>query len=260
MFARLTCALAVLVLLLGTAAPAAAQAPQELVERFLADHDARGYTITAIDDDFVLRTFPSESVALFGVRFRQYPVAFLVPEGFSASNVVAVIGGQVLLFTNAADLETFFLTALPPVQNENQASDAGRTWVRLREELVQDGFYAFDDPSAFVLPLGDFTIVFAQTAVRAGGRGSIRALLIFDANGVLVELLEAVRVVPGPRPICQATKLLDPDPIVRKMAEQCLLYMGTSAKEYLDEQRAKASPELKEAIDRLWKRILEQEK
>jgi hypothetical protein len=61
------------------------------------------------------------------------------------------------------------------------------------------------------------------------------------------------------RPICQATKLLDPDPIVRKMAEQDLLIMGAAARDYLLEQRAKAGPELQAAIDRIWERMLARE-
>jgi hypothetical protein len=52
--------------------------------------------------------------------------------------------------------------------------------------------------------------------------------------------------------------LLDADPIVRRMAEQDLLIMGSAAKSYLDEQRAKASPELRRAIDRLWQRIVDE--
>jgi hypothetical protein len=46
---------------------------------------------------------------------------------------------------------------------------------------------------------------------------------------------------------------------VRRMAEQDLLYMGRAAREYLQEQRARATPELQRAIDRLWQRIVEQE-
>jgi hypothetical protein len=64
-----------------------------------------------------------------------------------------------------------------------------------------------------------------------------------------------VELKPGPRPICQATKLLDADPVVRRMAEQDLLVMGRAARPYLDEQRAKAAPELQKAIDRVWERI-----
>ena len=58
------------------------------------------------------------------------------------------------------------------------------------------------------------------------------------------------------RPICQATKLLDPDPVVRRMAEDAILLMGKPAKEYLDGQRARATPALREAMDRIWQRIL----
>jgi multimeric flavodoxin WrbA len=60
------------------------------------------------------------------------------------------------------------------------------------------------------------------------------------------------------RPICQSTKLLDPDPIVRKMAEQDILIMGSPAKEYLDWQRTQVSPELRQAIDRIWQRIIKE--
>jgi len=34
--------------------------------------------------------------------------------------------------------------------------------------------------------------------------------------------------------------------------------MGRSAKTYLDEQRAKAGPKLKKAIDRIWQRIVDE--
>jgi hypothetical protein len=52
--------------------------------------------------------------------------------------------------------------------------------------------------------------------------------------------------------------LLDPDPLVGRMAEQDILVMGKSAKAYLDEQRAKAKSELKAAIDHIWKRIVDE--
>jgi hypothetical protein len=40
------------------------------------------------------------------------------------------------------------------------------------------------------------------------------------------------------------------------MAEADLLFMGLAARDYLMEQRAQASPELRQAIDRLWERIV----
>lgn len=84
------------------------------------------------------------------------------------------------------------------------------------------------------------------------------ASLTFDWAGKLVKVVDEAIVVAGPRPICQATKLLDPDPIVRGMAEQIILVMGRAAKEYLNEERAKASHELQKAIDRIWQKILDE--
>ena len=97
----------------------------------------------------------------------------------------------------------------------------------------------------------------SKAVVMQGGNGELTATLTFSADGKLTSFDDNHKIKPGPRPICQATRLLDPDPIVRKMAEQDLLYMGLAARDYLREQRAKASPELRRAIDRLWERIVE---
>jgi hypothetical protein len=124
----------------------------------------------------------------------------------------------------------------------------------------QDGFYTFGDAYVRVTTFADGSLqVSGRVRVTAGGKGHIRATLDFDSNGCLKEVSEVRRVCPGVRPICQATKLLDPDPLVRRMAEQDILVMGTAAKGYLDEQRAKARPELQKAIDRIWKRIVDEE-
>jgi len=62
-------------------------------------------------------------------------------------------------------------------------------------------------------------------------------------------------VVRGIRPRCQATLLLHPDRLVREIAEQDLLVLGRLAREYLLEQRAKAGPQLRREIDRIWRQI-----
>jgi hypothetical protein len=87
-----------------------------------------------------------------------------------------------------------------------------------------------------------------------GGNGELNVTLEFE-KGQLAKANETAKIREGPRPICQATKLLDADPIVRRMAENDLLYLGDLVKDYLDEQRAQATPELRQAIDRLWQRI-----
>jgi hypothetical protein len=101
---------------------------------------------------------------------------------------------------------------------------------------------------------------------QGGNQGEIAATLTFDARGNLVTGSESANIKRGIRPICQATKLLDPDPVVRGMAEEAILVMGKGAKAYLgeqrarDEQRARARPELQEAINRIWRRILSEDR
>jgi hypothetical protein len=57
------------------------------------------------------------------------------------------------------------------------------------------------------------------------------------------------------RPRCQATLLLHPEKLVREIAEQDLVVMGSMAKGYLMEQRARANSELCREIDRVLQRI-----
>ena len=68
---------------------------------------------------------------------------------------------------------------------------------------------------------------------------------------------EENKVKQGIRPRCQATLLLHPERLVREIAEQDLVVMGSMARGYLMDQRAKASAELRREIDRVWQRIEE---
>jgi hypothetical protein len=225
-----------------------------LVKQYLDDRNARGYTITAISADYLDNTFPD--IDFFEVRFQQYPVAIAPPEGLSASNLFLVQGGTVYPFVSPADLEAFFLDELAAADDEDDALDAGLSWLRLSQAFSQDGFYQFGDPQVESEITADGLKVTGIVMVTGGGQGDISVELIFDADGVLQSVDESRNVTPGMRPICQATKLLHPDPLVRQMAEQDILVMGRAAKEYLDQQRAKAQPELQKAIDRMWKRIV----
>jgi hypothetical protein len=209
-----------------------------------------------IQDEPLERALPRW--AFFSVLFRQYPVARLAPPGLKSSNVFAVDpDGKVLVLTEAGELEKFFKANLPPAKADDQFKDAARAWLRLSQQFRQDGFYKFQlmDDATKVAPAGAGKEVRGKVVAMAGGNGAIEATLSFDADGKLARAVEGGQLRPGPRPICQATKLLDPDPVVRRMAEQDLRVMGTAAKPYLDGQRAKATPELRRAIDRLWQQI-----
>jgi hypothetical protein len=232
-----------------------------LIGRSLAQFPgAERGTISQVLDAELTRTLPG--YAFYALRFRQYPVAQVPPGPLKASNVLVV--GQddsVAVLVDPPALEKFFRSTVPPVATEAQAKAAATAWLRLSEELAQDGFFQFSIPESSVAAGlaasgGQRVTGKAVVAPQAGNQGEIDATLIFDQSGKLVSVTETKTIKRGIRPICQATKLLDLDPVIRGMAEQDILVMGKAAKPYLDEQRATAAPDLQQAIDRLWRRIL----
>jgi len=229
---------------------------QQLVEDYLKARGALGAVVRPITDDYVGRTFPN--LSFFGVIFRQYPVAVLCPQtgDLKCSNVFFVKDGQVDFVATIPDLKFFFAAELGPVPSEQGTIDAASSWLRFSEELKQDLFYVFSAPEISYVPRQDITWVRGHAAVIAGGEGHVDMLMTLGPAGSLFEIHERSALRPGVRPICQATKLLDRDPIVRRMAEQDLLVMGRAAKPYLDQVRAAARPKLQQAIDRIWQRIL----
>src|SRR5262249_39513712 len=161
----------------------------------------------------------------FGVIFRQYPVAVLCPQmqDLKCSNVFFVRDGHVDFASTISDLKFFFATELGLAPSQEAATDAASAWLRFSEELKQDLFYTFSTPEISYTPGADLTRVRGHVAVSAGGEGNIEMLMTLGTAGSLVQIYEKGAVRPGVRPICQATKLLDRDPIVRRMAEQDLL-------------------------------------
>jgi hypothetical protein len=257
MFARWT----ILVALVGVLVPAwqssaRGQNAKAQVKEYLEDLGAIDYTITTVAADYIDDSFPHTD--FFAVIFRQYPILAPIPKGLSASNVFLVQDRTVFPLVDPAGLRDFFLGNLATVKGRAGAKGAGLAWLRLTDVFSQDGFFKFSSPQVKARSSNGELQVTGSIRVTAGGRGSIHVAMEFDSQGALEDVSETRSVHPGVRPICQATKLLDADPLVRRMAEQDILVMGRSAKEYLDEQRAKAKPELKAAIDRVWKRIVDE--
>jgi hypothetical protein len=248
-------------LLAGASLVAAQQPPQKLPEnaekakQVIADHlkNIKGESgqIVWIDDKSLAEAFPKQ--VFFAVRYRIYPVAKQLPEGMKPSNIFVVDGDKLQHVKDAKALEEFFRAKLAPVKEVNGGMRAVSAWLMLSQEFVQDGFYKFKISD--MGKTGDQWFELGAT-VMAGGNGEITAKLEFNKDGKLLTATENAKIKQGPRPICQATKLLDADPIVRKMAEQDLLYMGPAAYDYLMAQRATANPELQRAIDRLWAQIV----
>jgi hypothetical protein len=236
--------------------PAAKADDQQLVEDYLQRRGVSGFTVRPITDDFVGRTFANFS--FFGVIFRQYPLAVQCPAtmDLKCANLFFVRNAQVDFVSTIEDLKFFFAANLGPVPTQDAGTDAASTWLRFSEELKQDLFYMFSAPSVSYTPRDDLILLRAQATIAAGGDGNIDVVITLGAAGSFVNVLEKSAPRPGIRPICQATKLLDRDPIVRRMAEQDLLVMGRAAKPYLEHVRTTAGPKLQLAIDRVWQRIL----
>jgi hypothetical protein len=234
--------------------------PEDWVREQFAVVRAQGVPpLIPITDETLPRTFPEHS--FLTLRFRQYPVAQMAPEPLKACNLFAVKkDGTVRHITGTKALEEFFRNTLGLVTDDHSAKNSTEAWLRLTEELKQDGFFKFS------IPKESLTVARSKSGWRAsgrvivtqGGKGEIGAALSFAESGRLTSVDETNTVKAGVRPICQATKLLDPDPIVRQMAEKDILVMGRAAKQYLNEQHAEAGPALKLAIDRIWQRIVDE--
>jgi hypothetical protein len=215
--------------------------------------------VVPISDKTVERIFPE--YRFFVVSFRQYPLAQVAPKPLKTRNLFVVAKvGQVQHLTDPKGLEKLFRTGLAAVTDETSAKDSAEAWLRLTEEFIQDGFFKFSIPkeSLKAVKANGAWRASGKVVVADGGKGEITVALTFDEAGKLTKVEETNTVKPGVRPKCQATKLLDSDTIVRQMAEQDILVMGRAAQEYLEEQRAKAPPELKHAIDRIWQRIVDE--
>ena len=243
-------------MLLGLSLAGAKADDQDLVQDYLESRGVSGAVVRRVTDDFVRRAFAN--FTFFGVIFRQYPIAVQCPPtpDLKCANLFFVRDSKVDFVSTIEDLKFFFAENLSPAPSQDAASDAASTWLRFSEELKQDLFYTFSPARISYTPRADLTVVRAHASVAAGGDGKIEVVMTLGTAGSLVNILEKSALRPGIRPICQATKLLDPDPIVRRMAEQDLLVMGRAAKSYLDQVRATARPQLQQAIDRIWQRIL----
>lgn len=225
--------------------------PEKVVQAELTKLKGEGARVQVIKDDAVSKTFPQ--VEFVSVIFPQFPVARLAPEPLKSANLYAVTkDDKATLISEPDALKKLFLAG------KFDESEAGRkraaiSWLRLLQELYQDGFYRFKvDEDSFKTADGRVT---GKVVVAEGGNGEISVAMTIK-DGVLAEIASGVNLKAGIRPRCHATLLLDANPLVRRIVEEDLLVMGRPALPYLEEQHRKASLELKIAIERVRNRIL----
>jgi hypothetical protein len=208
-----------------------------------------------LPDESLRALFPNK--LFFVLRFRQWPLAANLPPPLSSNNIFAVDSKGTVEMINARDrLTPFFQQNVHAVRDERSASLVATAWLLLAEELVQDGMFHFGKPVVTLVPSANLAVEGRVNVEPHGGNFGEITVGIKFVEGEIGSVEQCTDVKAGMRPVCQSTKLLDPDPIVRKMAEQDLLIMGKDAKPYLDEQKSKLSPEQQSAVDRIWQRIL----
>ena len=186
---------------------------QQLVQDYLLSRGVSGALVRPVTDDFVGRTFPNFS--FFGVIFRQYPIAVRCPAvpDLKCANLFFVRNSQVDFVSTIEDLKFFFAANLDPAPTQAAATDAASTWMRFSEELKQDLFYTCSESYISYALRDNLTLLRAHATATAGGDANIDLVMTLGAAGNFVSILEKSAQRPGVRPICQATKLLDPDPI-----------------------------------------------
>ena len=232
-----------------------AQAEKAVAEQ-LKSLKAEGAQVTLVKDDAVAKAIPNH--VFLAVHFRQFPVAIAPPAPLKSANLYAVgADGKPTLVGNPEDLNKYLQAARIRAETEDAMKIVFQSWMRLAQEFEQDGYYKFELVKDSVKVKNDqgAKVVTGTVVVMEGGSGKIEGTSNFDKNGQLATQSIKASITPGPRPRCHATKLLDADPVIRAIVEDDLLFMGRAAKPYLDEQRSRASTELKRAIDRIWQRI-----
>lgn len=225
------------------------------VEEYLGKVGGRGGMVEWKADAGLAQTFPEYSIVV--ARFRLFPIARELPEGMGAANIFAVDKDNKLeRIKDAKALEKFFKTHQAASKTGKEARSALAAWLSLSQEFHQDGMFKFEvlEKDFGVDEDGAKHTLRGRALVTQGGNGELSATAVFE-NGKLASVKESAAIRPGPRPICQATLLLDANPLVRRIAEQDLLIMGLAARDYLMEQRGQAGAELRAAIDQVWERI-----
>ena len=237
------------------------QAREIIGRKIQAVRDLKGGQFFAIMDDALEKLFPK--ARFFGLRFRQFPVAREVPDPFKTNNLFVVLAdGSALNVTETKDLQSFFQDHAT-IDDADKAKVAMQAWLRLNEDLNNDGFFRFTIPenTIRVQRQGVKMTATGQAVVAnvgGGNRGAITATLTFE-QGQLLAVEQDVKLREGPRPICQSTKLLDADPIVRQWPNSASSRWGTAPANISMSSGPRPRPSCA-AIDRIWERIVREER
>lgn len=171
----------------------------EAVTEFLRQHKATGGDVQAKSDPALAKVFPDDAFVV--VRYRQYPVARLIPEGFKPSNVLVVSKDKtVSRLKDVKEQEKFFREHAAAAHTANELKELSAAWLTLSQEQHQDGFFKFEILQKDFEYNKERTRVRGRAVVMQGGSGELTATLDLD-DGKLAKVSETATIRPGPRPI-----------------------------------------------------------
>jgi hypothetical protein len=181
--------------------PAEVRKAETAVKAELARLEGSHALVTHIKNGPLQRSLPG--YAFFAVRYRQYAAGEMPPPSLSPSNVFAVCEDKVEALTDMKELERYFKAHLSPRTTDERLKDSARAWVRVAQELHQDGYFKFalEDGATKVLERpGGSRIAVGKGVVKEGGGGVISARLVFNKAGMLTMVSEDSKIRKGDRP------------------------------------------------------------
>lgn len=186
--------------------PANARKAQAMLEDHLAKLGGPKCEILWKADDALKTLFPGHTFLV--ARYRQFPVARLLPEGLQANNLFVVDPEQKLHHLKSGkSFQDFFASKHASVENDKLARQALTAWLVLSQEYHQDGLFRFEvaEKNFQVSAGAKGPRASGSAVVTQGGTGELTATLEF-ADGRLVQVREMATLRAGPRPIDSSTR------------------------------------------------------
>src|SRR5260370_22039536 len=116
---------------------------KDAVVKHVKDLKGDNFKAEVVAEKYLRDMFPKH--VFVAVHFPVWPVARLAPEPLKSQNVFAVsMEGKVTHLADSKKLEEFFKTTLGPQLDQDKTV---RSYLRLRMEYIQDGFYKFKYPA-----------------------------------------------------------------------------------------------------------------
>ena len=131
----------------------------------------------------------------FLLRYPRYPIEVVPAAPLQVNNLFIVCDGKVTRISNEIELRDFFLQRFPLSEDAKVMADGVRCWLFLAQELHQDGFVKFGNPS---IKTADSLAEGVVDVTKDSGEGRLSITMEFT-KGKLSKVTPGGNVVPGVR-------------------------------------------------------------